>query len=99
MEPGIYGTDGTDPEEASGVLEPEDSLDGTAGVRDVLDTGWAPAQPPRGRHRRGARRARRRLVAGRAPVGRRRLGDDGGRGGRGGEPRRPARPRAARPVG
>jgi hypothetical protein len=46
MEPGIYGTDGTDPEEASGVLEPEDSLDGAAGVRDVLDTGWSPAERP-----------------------------------------------------
>jgi len=46
MEPGIYGTDGTDPEEASGVLEPEDTLDGTAGVRDVLDTGWSPAERP-----------------------------------------------------
>ena len=42
MEPGIYGTDGTDPEEASGVLEPED----THGVRDVLDTGWSPAERP-----------------------------------------------------
>ena len=46
MEPGIYGTDGTDPEEASGVLEPEDTLDGTAGVRDVLDTGWSPPERP-----------------------------------------------------
>jgi hypothetical protein len=46
MEPGIYGTDGTDPEEASGVLEPEDTLDGTPGVRDVLDTGWSPAERP-----------------------------------------------------
>jgi hypothetical protein len=46
MEPGIYGTDGTDSEEASGVLEPEDTLDGTAGVRDVLDTGWSPAERP-----------------------------------------------------
>jgi hypothetical protein len=46
MEPGIYGTDGTDPEEASGVLEPEDTLDGAAGVRDVLDTGWSPAERP-----------------------------------------------------
>src|SRR6476619_2712046 len=27
MEPGTYGTDGTDPEEASGVLEPEDTLE------------------------------------------------------------------------
>jgi hypothetical protein len=46
MEPGIYGTDGTDPEEASGVLEPEETLDGAAGVRDVLDTGWSPAERP-----------------------------------------------------
>ena len=46
MEPGIYGTDGTDPEEASGVLEPEDTLDGTPGVRDVLDTGWSPVERP-----------------------------------------------------
>jgi len=46
MEPGIYGTDGTDPEEASGVLEPEDTLDGPAGVGDVLDTGWSPAERP-----------------------------------------------------
>jgi uncharacterized protein DUF5709 len=46
MEPGIYGTDGTDPEEASGVLEPEDSLEGSPGVRDVLDTGWSPAERP-----------------------------------------------------
>ena len=46
MEPGIYGTDGTDPEEASGVLEPEDTLDGPVGVRDVLDTGWSPAERP-----------------------------------------------------
>jgi hypothetical protein len=48
MEPGIYGTDGTDPEEASGVLEPEDTLDGARGVRDVLDTGWSPAERPWG---------------------------------------------------
>jgi hypothetical protein len=46
MEPGLYGTDGTDPEEASGVLEPEDSLEGSPGVRDVLDTGWSPAERP-----------------------------------------------------
>jgi hypothetical protein len=39
MEPGIYGTDGTEPEEASGVLEPEETLEGSRGVRDVLDTG------------------------------------------------------------
>jgi len=46
MEPGFYGTDGTDPEEASGVLEPEDTLYGVPGVRDVLDTGWSPAERP-----------------------------------------------------
>jgi hypothetical protein len=46
MEPGIYGTDGTDPEEASGVLEPEDTLEDPHGVRDVLDTGWSPAERP-----------------------------------------------------
>ena len=46
MEPGLYGTDGTDPEEASGVLEPEDTLDGVSGVRAVLDTGWSPAERP-----------------------------------------------------
>jgi len=46
MEPGIYGTDGTDPEEASGVLEPEDTLEDTHGVRDVLDTGWSPPERP-----------------------------------------------------
>jgi hypothetical protein len=44
-EPGTYGTDGTDPEEASGVLEPEDTLD-DSGVADVLDTGWSPAERP-----------------------------------------------------
>jgi hypothetical protein len=46
MEPGNYGTDGTDPEEASGVLEPEDTLVDSHGVRDVLDTGWSPAERP-----------------------------------------------------
>jgi hypothetical protein len=46
MEPGIYGTDGTDPEEASGVLEPEDTLEDVRGVSDVLDTGWSPAERP-----------------------------------------------------
>ena len=46
MEPGTYGTDGTDPEEASGLLEPEDTLDDARGVRDVLDTGWSPPERP-----------------------------------------------------
>jgi hypothetical protein len=46
MEPGIYGTDGTDPEEASGLLEAEDTLDDPRGVRDVLDTGVSPPDRP-----------------------------------------------------
>jgi len=46
MDPSIFGSDGTDPEEASGVLEPEDTLDDTDGVRDVLDTGWSPPERP-----------------------------------------------------
>jgi hypothetical protein len=46
MEPGTYGTDGTDPEEDSGFLEPEDTLEDTHGVRDVLDTGYSPPERP-----------------------------------------------------
>ena len=46
MEPGLYGTDGTDPEEASGLLEAEDTLEDPRGVRDVLDTGWSPPERP-----------------------------------------------------
>ncbi len=37
------GSDGTDPELATGVLESEDTLDGTG---DVLDAGWSPAERP-----------------------------------------------------
>jgi hypothetical protein len=48
MEPGIYGTDGTDPEEATGLLEAEDTLEDPRGVRDVLDTGWSPPERPWG---------------------------------------------------
>jgi hypothetical protein len=46
---GYAGTDGTDPEEATGVLEAEDTLEGTgAGGRpgDALDAGWSPAERP-----------------------------------------------------
>jgi Family of unknown function (DUF5709) len=42
-------TDGTDPEEATGVLEAQDTLDGArADGRpvDVLDAGWSPAERP-----------------------------------------------------
>ena len=42
----IFGSDGTDPEEASGLLQPSDSLDGPSGVADVLDTGWSPPERP-----------------------------------------------------
>ncbi len=43
---GIYGTDGTDPEEASGVLDAQDTLEDLGGVEDRLDTGWSPADRP-----------------------------------------------------
>jgi Family of unknown function (DUF5709) len=46
MEPGIYGTDGTDPEEATGLLEGEDTLEDPRGVQDVLDTGYSPPDRP-----------------------------------------------------
>jgi hypothetical protein len=46
VEPGIHGTDGTDPEEASGLLEAEDTLEDPRGVRDVLDTGFSPPERP-----------------------------------------------------
>src|SRR5687767_14193238 len=42
----IFGSDGTDAEEASGLLQPQDTLDGVPGVTDVLDTGWSPADRP-----------------------------------------------------
>jgi hypothetical protein len=45
VNPFAFGSDGTDPEEASGVLEPQDTLD-DLGVGDVLDTGWSPAERP-----------------------------------------------------
>jgi hypothetical protein len=40
---GYAGTDGTDPEQATGVLEAEDRLDGGG---DLLDAGWSPAERP-----------------------------------------------------
>src|SRR5688500_3235214 len=46
MEPGSYGTDGTDPGEASGVLEAEATLEDLHGVRAVLATGWSPPARP-----------------------------------------------------
>ena len=60
MEPGIYGTDGTDPEEASGVLEPEDTLEDTArrARRARHRAGRRPSGP--GRSTTGGRRRPRR---------------------------------------
>src|SRR3712207_9576540 len=46
VDPFVFGTDGTDPEEDSGVLEPQDTLEELGGVADVLDTGWSPAERP-----------------------------------------------------
>ena len=46
MNPFHFGSDGTDPEQDSGVLEPQDTLDDLDGVEDVLDTGWSPAERP-----------------------------------------------------
>jgi hypothetical protein len=46
VDPFLYGFDGTDPEEDSGVLEPQDTLEELDGVDDVLDTGWSPAERP-----------------------------------------------------
>lgn len=42
----FFWTDGTDPEEDSGVLDPQDTLEDLDGVRDPLDTGWSPAERP-----------------------------------------------------
>jgi Family of unknown function (DUF5709) len=42
----ILGWNGTDPEQASGLLQPEDTLDARDGVRDVLDAGWSPPDRP-----------------------------------------------------
>jgi hypothetical protein len=46
VDPFVFGSDGTDPEEDSGVLEPQDTLEDLGGVADVLDTGWSPAERP-----------------------------------------------------
>jgi hypothetical protein len=46
MNPFLHGTDGTDPEADTGVLQPQDTLEDLGGVGDVLDTGWSPAERP-----------------------------------------------------
>ncbi|MGY1686687.1 DUF5709 domain-containing protein [Geodermatophilus sp. SYSU D00867] len=47
MDRDLYGTDGTDPEEATGLLEVEDTLEDPRRPRD-LDTGWSPPERPWG---------------------------------------------------
>jgi hypothetical protein len=42
----FYFTDGTDPEEDSGLLDASESLQDLRGVPDVLDTGYSPAERP-----------------------------------------------------
>ena len=42
----IFGWVGSDPEQASGLLQPQDTLDASDGVRDVLDAGWSPPDRP-----------------------------------------------------
>ncbi|PRY49024.1 hypothetical protein LY71_107106 [Geodermatophilus tzadiensis] len=42
----ILGWNGADPEQDSGLLQPQDSLDQTDGVLDVLDSGWSPPDRP-----------------------------------------------------
>ncbi len=41
----IFGGNGADPEQASGVLQPHETLDGD-GFGDVLDTGWSAVERP-----------------------------------------------------
>jgi hypothetical protein len=42
----IVGWSGADPEQASGVLQPFETLDDVSGAGDVLDTGWSPPDRP-----------------------------------------------------
>ncbi len=42
----IFGWDGADPEQDSGVLQPQDTLDQGDGLVDVLDAGWSPPDRP-----------------------------------------------------
>ena len=42
----FVGSYGSDPEQASGLLQPQDTLDDVDGVSDVLDTGWSPPERP-----------------------------------------------------
>ncbi len=42
----IFNWDGADPEQASGLLQPQDTLDDPNGILDVLDTGWSPPDRP-----------------------------------------------------
>ncbi len=47
MDSDPYGTDGTDPEEATGLLEAEDTLEDPRRA-GALDTGWSPPERPWG---------------------------------------------------
>jgi uncharacterized protein DUF5709 len=42
----IFAWNESDPEQASGLLQPQDTLDHANGVCDVLDTGWSPPDRP-----------------------------------------------------
>jgi hypothetical protein len=42
----IFSWNGADPEQASGLLQPQDTLDDLGGVMDLLDTGWSPPDRP-----------------------------------------------------
>jgi hypothetical protein len=42
----IFGLNGSDPEQESGLLQFQDTLDHVPGIRDVLDTGWSPPDRP-----------------------------------------------------
>ena len=39
----VFGLNGSDPEQDSGLLQSQDTRDHVPGIRDVLDTGWSPA--------------------------------------------------------
>jgi hypothetical protein len=42
----VFGLNGSDPEQDSGLLQSQDTLDHVPGIRDVLDTGWSPPDRP-----------------------------------------------------
>ena len=42
----VFGLNGSDPEQDSGLVQSQDTLDHVPGIRDVLDTGWSPPDRP-----------------------------------------------------